>query len=110
MKPEAAAELRVICSNGHDDDRPLRICTILLNPVTPEGIFHGLTVQATAQQRGGQDARRLAPGDSKRMTFTCPRCAVNVEVRNGRVYKAMRLLAEGPRVVTAELRDLATFV
>ncbi len=61
----AASELRVVCSRGHDERKPLGIVDVLLRPFLDElsATFYGIAGNTSAQQRGGNDPQGRHMGD-----------------------------------------------
>ena len=101
---QAASELRVVCSRGHDERRPLRIFDVRLDaPDAP-----GVAGRAMAQQRGGQLGRAYRrPASSSVANHRCPKCLLAVPVPDGALEVVLRRLAGGPLpYLTIELDQL----
>lgn len=92
-RQDGRASLHVVCSRGHDADRPLRIFDVRLDADD----VPGTSARLGAQQRGGQLGKAYRrPAGSTVANHRCPKCLLAVPVPDGVVRSILDRLANGP--------------
>jgi hypothetical protein len=111
-RTRAAAELHIVCTHGEGRE-VTHFLPYLLDPPGVVGVVRGTSLQGGRRDPESQpkDGER-APDGHGRQRLDCPECGQCTPVRDDRLKALLEKIAEhdGERVVTVELRRLATLL